>query len=110
VAARPQSNLKAALDFLHRAEAVSYPGALPPEIAAMLRTLVQEASDRTLRPVGDLSDREREVLVCVAEGKTNAAIAAKLSIAPTTVRTHLEHIYRKLDVHSRTAALARARE
>jgi DNA-binding CsgD family transcriptional regulator len=43
-------------------------------------------------------------------GKTNAAIAAKLSIAPTTVRTHLEHIYRKLDVHSRTAALARARE
>jgi DNA-binding CsgD family transcriptional regulator len=63
-----------------------------------------------LRPVSGLSDREREVLVCVAEGKTNRAIAAKLSIAPTTVRTHLEHIYRKLDVHSRTAALARARE
>jgi DNA-binding NarL/FixJ family response regulator len=110
VAARHQSNLKAALDFLYRAEAVSYPGALPPELAAVLRTLVQEASDRTRQPVGDLSDREREVLVCVAEGKTNAAIAAKLSIAPTTVRTHLEHIYRKLDVHSRTAALARARE
>jgi ATP/maltotriose-dependent transcriptional regulator MalT len=76
----------------------------------MLRTLVEEATDRTLRPVGGLSHREREVLVGVAEGKTNAAIAAKLSIAPTTVRTHLENIYRKLDVHSRTAALARARE
>jgi DNA-binding NarL/FixJ family response regulator len=110
VAARHQSNLQAALDFLYRAEAVTDPGALPPELVAVLRTLVQEASDRMLRPVGGLSDREREVLVCVAEGKTNAAIAATLSIAPTTVRTHLEHIYRKLDVHSRTAALARARE
>lgn len=110
MAARRQANLQAALDFLHRAEAVTDPDILSPELVAVLRTLVQEASDRMLRPDGGLSDREREVLVCVGEGKTNAAIATKLSIAPTTVRTHLEHIYRKLDVHSRTAALARARE
>jgi DNA-binding CsgD family transcriptional regulator len=57
-----------------------------------------------------LTPREREVLALVAEGKSNAEIAAELWIATGTVRVHLEHIYTKLDVKSRTAALARVRE
>jgi DNA-binding CsgD family transcriptional regulator len=56
---------------------------------------------------GDLTDREREVLMLVREGKTNSQIARELWIAHGTVRKHLEHIYRKLGVQSRTAALAR---
>ena len=56
-----------------------------------------------------LSWRESQVLEHVEEGKANAEIAAALSIAPATVRTHLENIYAKLGVHSRTAALARVR-
>lgn len=80
---------------------------MPPELVDVLRTLVEEEAER--RRVCDvLSEREREVLVLLDTGKSNAEIADALSIAPTTVRTHLEHIYRKLDVHSRTAALARA--
>jgi DNA-binding CsgD family transcriptional regulator len=55
----------------------------------------------------DLTDREREVLLLVREGKTNSQIARELWIAHGTVRKHLEHIYRKLGVQSRTAALAR---
>ena len=43
----------------------------------------------------------------VSEGKTNSQIACELWIAHGTVRKHLEHIYRKLGVQSRTAALAR---
>ena len=43
----------------------------------------------------------------VACGKTNRQIAALLVVSPNTVRTHLEHAYRKLGVHTRTAAIAR---
>ena len=57
-----------------------------------------------------LSRREWQVLALVEDGKSNAEIAAALWIAPGTVRTHLENIYAKLGVRSRTAALARVRE
>ena len=54
-----------------------------------------------------LTCREVEVLRWVACGKTNRQIAALLVVSPNTVRTHLEHAYRKLGVHTRTAAFAR---
>ncbi len=56
-----------------------------------------------------LTAREREILDLVAEGKTNAEIAAALWISPGTVRRHLENAYAKLGVHTRTAAVARLR-
>jgi len=56
-----------------------------------------------------LTRREREVMELLAEGHSNAEIASALWIAPTTVRKHLENIYAKLDVRTRTAAVARAR-
>ena len=56
-----------------------------------------------------LTAREREVLRLVADGLTNAAIAERLWISPGTVRRHLENVYSKLGVHTRTAAAARAR-
>ena len=57
-----------------------------------------------------LSYREWQVVGLVEDGKSNAEIAAALWISPATVRTHLENIYAKLGVRSRTAAVARARE
>ncbi len=56
-----------------------------------------------------LSDRETEVLQLVAEGFSNAEIAGRLVITTGTVKKHLEHIYSKLDAHSRTSATVRAR-
>ena len=53
-----------------------------------------------------LSAREREVLDHVLLGKANDAIALELGIARATVAKHLEHAYRKLGVHNRTAAAA----
>jgi DNA-binding NarL/FixJ family response regulator len=47
-----------------------------------------------------LSDREREIFQLIAEGNSNKAIAAQLSIGPTTVETHRSHILQKLDIHS----------
>jgi DNA-binding CsgD family transcriptional regulator len=54
-----------------------------------------------------LSVREREVLALVRDGLRNAEIAEALWVSPATVRKHLENIYEKLDVHTRTAAVAR---
>lgn len=56
---------------------------------------------------GELTVRERDVLQWLACGKTDADIAALLSISPRTVHKHLEHIYVKLGVETRTAAVMR---
>jgi two-component system response regulator NreC len=53
-----------------------------------------------------LTDREREVLQLIAEGKTNKEVAAALSVSINTVETHRKHIMEKLDLHN-TAELVR---
>ena len=60
-----------------------------------------------LREMG-LTRREAEVLELVALGRSNAQIADAMVISTGTVRKHLERIYAKLGVHSRTEAAARA--
>jgi LuxR family transcriptional regulator, maltose regulon positive regulatory protein len=57
-----------------------------------------------------LTSREQEILGLLAAGLTNREIAAKLGISPGTVKKHVGSIYGKLSVHSRTGAVARARE
>jgi DNA-binding NarL/FixJ family response regulator len=57
-----------------------------------------------------LTDRELEVLRCVAHGKGNRQIATELGIAEPTVKAHLVHIFEKLGVENRTAAAHMARE
>ena len=56
-----------------------------------------------------LSEREKEILNQLSQGYTNKEIAARLSVSLPTVCTHLQHIYEKLHVHSRTEALAQIR-
>jgi LuxR family maltose regulon positive regulatory protein len=83
----------------------------------LLRAFQQEreASKRLTPPPADLlvdplTGRELEVLRLLAEGLTNKEMAARLIVAPSTVKQHLKNIYGKLDVHSRTQAVARGRE
>ena len=57
-----------------------------------------------------LSERELEVLRLIASGMSNAEISRALFVSLATVKKHINNIYRKLDTHSRTSALARARE
>jgi DNA-binding CsgD family transcriptional regulator len=75
------------------------------------RLTVQQADSALLleeRHEGiELTAREREVLAWVARGKTNAEIAQLLWLAPKTVGKHLENVYPKLGVSTRTAAAAR---
>lgn len=60
--------------------------------------------------LADLTAREREVLEWVAAGLGNAQIAAKMSLADTTVRNYVASVYDKLGVHSRAEAIVWARE
>ncbi len=53
-----------------------------------------------------LTPREREILACLAGGMSGAAIAARLQIAPHTVRTHIRNLMDKLGAHSRLEAVA----
>ena len=81
-----------------RGEAVLAPSVAP--AVSQLRAPAQDA----------LSDRELEVLTLIAQGETNRGAAARLFISEATVKTHLLHIYTKLDVDDRAAAVAAAYE
>jgi DNA-binding NarL/FixJ family response regulator len=75
---------------------------MPREIASLVGSV-----DEPAQSASQLSTRERAVLELVAAGRTNVAIAHELGISPRTVAKHLEHLYRKLGVANRAAAVAR---
>jgi DNA-binding CsgD family transcriptional regulator len=80
-------------------------------VLTLLRPHLHQAyldAERGRHPIPQLTARQQELLSLVAAGHTNARIARRLGITETTVRTHLEHIYRRLQVSSRTAAVTRA--
>ena len=76
--------------------------ALAPVIASRLLS-------RMRAPQASLSSREIEVLELVAAGRSNTEVAGDLFVSETTVKSHLAHIFTKLGVSSRTAAVSAAR-
>jgi ATP/maltotriose-dependent transcriptional regulator MalT len=70
----------------------------------------QSAINNQQSTIEALSERELEVLRLIAGGDSNQEIAAKLVVAVSTVKTHVNNIFTKLDAQSRTQAVARARE
>ncbi|WP_296203805.1 response regulator transcription factor [uncultured Corynebacterium sp.] len=76
---------------------------LSPEVAGML-------ADRLGRGQQALSAREIEILRALATGVSNKELASQLFISVATVKTHLIHIYQKLGVDTRTAAIHRAQD
>ncbi|MDN4599463.1 response regulator [Leifsonia virtsii] len=93
----PPHELVAAVRAAARGES-----ALAPAIAGRLLA-------RMRAPQVSLSAREIEVLQLVAEGASNGEIAARLHVTDATVKSHLVHVFSKLGVGSRTAAVAEAR-
>lgn len=92
-------------DTLHDAvlRTASRQRTLAPEVAATL-------AERMSNPEEALSEREIEILQALASGATNRELAAQMFISVATVKTHLIHIFRKLGVDTRTAAVTVARE
>jgi ATP/maltotriose-dependent transcriptional regulator MalT len=91
-------------------------GIMPDYIDRLLQAFEQDGKEQTscVRPspelIEALSKREMDVLSLLAEGRSDKLIAQDLVIARETVHKHLKNIYGKLDVHSRTEAVARARQ
>ncbi len=80
-------------------------------VLTLLRPHLYQAyldAERGRHPVPRLTPRQNDLLHLVAAGHTNTQIARRLGISETTVRTHLENIYERLHVSSRTAAVTRA--
>jgi len=79
---------------------------LDPSLQAGLLDQVRAHGVDDTRPV--LTEREHEVLSLMASGLTAAQIGAQLFVAPSTVKTHMGHIYEKLEVSDRAACVAQA--
>jgi DNA-binding CsgD family transcriptional regulator len=80
-------------------------------LLVLLRPHLQQAYldvERRRHPVPRLTPRQNDLLRLLAAGHTNTQIARRLGISEGTVRTHLENIYERLNVSSRTAAVIRA--
>ena len=71
--------------------------------------LNKAATVSTFEKLG-LTRRESDVLLWITRGQSNAEIGASLRISPSTVKKHLEHIFRKLGVKTRLAAAVHAGE
>jgi DNA-binding CsgD family transcriptional regulator len=82
------------------------------EIDTLERQIAARKAQTTTHPAlpEPLSEREYEVLRLLAQGHRNLDIARHLTISDNTIKAHLKHIYRKLDVHDRLQAVSRARE
>jgi len=95
----PRAELVRAIRAAARGEVV-----LAPSVATRLVTQLRSPAQETL------SERELEVLTLIAQGETNRGAAARLFVSEATIKTHLLHIYAKLDVGDRAAAVAVAYE
>jgi DNA-binding NarL/FixJ family response regulator len=95
----PRPVLLGAIRAAARGEAV-----LAPSVATRLVAGLRQPVAETL------SDRELAVLTLIAQGETNRGAATRLFVSEATIKTHLLHIYAKLDVGDRAAAVAVAYE
>ena len=93
----PRDELLRAVRSAYRGESV-----LSPSVAGRLMGRVRRPAD------GTLSKREREVLALIADGTTNREAAKRLFVSEATIKTHLLHIYDKLGVRDRAAAVGEA--
>ena len=101
--AAPQAEIVAGIRAVAAGETV-----LAPSIAAKLVSRVRADAASVAPP--SLSPRELEVLRLVADGRSNPEIARALFIGEATVKTHLLHVFEKLEVSDRTRAVTRAME
>ncbi len=93
--------LRNTIEQVHRGNSV-----LSPEITEKMFQAVRRSQQDNSKNL--LSDREVDVLKCLARGQTTSQVAASLFISENTVKTHIRHILEKMEVNNRAEAVARA--
>jgi DNA-binding NarL/FixJ family response regulator len=81
---------------------------IPQELA--LKVFIKNKNTGPSPASNPLTEREYDVLKCIASGDTNKQIATKLNLGTTTVRSHVSHILRKLNLENRTQLALYAKE
>lgn len=96
-----EDELIAAIRTVHAGSSV-----VPPRLIATLFDALQPQGSGHDRVCEELTDRERDVLVWIAQGSTNAEVAARLGISVHTVKTHVRNIMHKLALDNRAQVAA----
>ncbi|XTZ16821.1 response regulator [Micromonospora echinospora] len=105
----PAEDLVTAIRTVAAGEAVVAPRILK-RLLDRFADLLPDPSSTPPKQLGSLTDREREVLVQVARGLSNAEIARALSVSETTIKTHVGHVLTKLGLRDRVQAVVLAYE
>lgn len=106
----PPEEMLAAIRTVHAGDAVIAPSATRRLLERLVTTL-PDLQERTEHPgLADLTEREREVLVLMARGRSNTEIAGDLFVAEATVKTHVGRVLAKLGVRDRVQAVVVAYE
>ena len=90
------------------AQAIRAAHAGRPMISAEATQVLIDAASQDVTPIPDLTGREREVLLLMVEGLNNTQIAGRLTVSPSTIKSHVSSILAKFGVTSRTEAVALA--
>jgi DNA-binding NarL/FixJ family response regulator len=100
-----QFSLKESIRAVHRGE-----GAVSPEVAAKVldRLRATPAKPESTEPHAQLSDSQCKILRLIAEGFSNREIASRVHLSENTVKSHIQEIFRKLQVRNRVEAALRA--
>ncbi len=105
----PPEELLAAIRVVARGDALLSPS-VTRRVIAQFNRLAPPPNSPSQDPFAALTEREREVLVAVARGRTNAEIAEELHMSVATVKTHVSRILAKLEARDRTQLVVRAYE
>lgn len=91
-------------------EVMSGGAPMSPNVARKALNLLRSGSEPEREQTNPLSERELEILMELSRGHVYTQVAETLTIAPSTVRKHVENIYKKLQVHSKIEAIDLARK
>ncbi|WP_084079328.1 response regulator transcription factor [Demequina sp. NBRC 110057] len=106
----PPEDLLAAIRTVHAGDAVIAPSSTKRLLATVAATVPDPGEPAAASAVDTLTDREREVLVLMARGRSNAEICAALFLAEPTVKTHVGRVLAKLGARDRVQAVVMAYE
>ena len=107
----PPEEMLAAIRTVHAGDAVIAPSSTRRLLEHLVTVLPEEDGGPGFRPALEtLTERERDVLVLMARGRSNIEIAGDLFVAETTVKTHVGHILAKLGARDRVQAVVAAYE